>query len=218
MRTRRTATLVATASPPVLSSTPCPRTACPRSSPTSSPRYSRTPATTTLRTGRSSSAVPTSTAPDVFKKKRFIIPAILVALVLMISVASCGGNKNIKTVAAPTTSPSVTVSPSPPPRSSPSTVSPSPAAAATAPAPAPVLAAPAIPVPAPAVAPTSSVSTFASCVALNAVYPHGVGRAGATDVVKGSTKPVTNFTVNTDVYNANIQHDGDGDGVACEQH
>ena len=48
-------------------------------------------------------------------------------------------------------------------------------------------------------------------------YPHGVGRTGAVDQVKGSGKGVTNFTVNDAVYNANAARDGDGDGIACEK-
>jgi Excalibur calcium-binding domain len=55
-------------------------------------------------------------------------------------------------------------------------------------------------------------------VALNADYPHGVGRTGAVDHVSGSSKPVTTFTVNDAVYAANASHDGDGDGIACEKH
>ncbi len=30
--------------------------------------------------------------------------------------------------------------------------------------------------------------------------------------------PVTNFTVDADLYNANSESDRDGDGIACEQH
>jgi hypothetical protein len=56
---------------------------------------------------------------------------------------------------------------------------------------------------------------FANCKQLNAVYPHGVGRAGAVDHTTG--KPVTDFTVNSSVYNANTARDGDGDGIACEK-
>jgi hypothetical protein len=81
-------------------------------------------------------------------------------------------------------------------------------------APPAVPAAPAAPV-APAV-PASQ--TFATCVQLNAVYPHGVGRPGAVDQVRGKTEPVTNFLVDAAIYAANESHDGDGDGIACEKH
>ena len=63
----------------------------------------------------------------------------------------------------------------------------------------------------------AKVQKFANCAALNKVYPHGVGKAGAHDHVRGNTKPVTNFTVNTAVYNANTARDRDKDGVACER-
>lgn len=58
---------------------------------------------------------------------------------------------------------------------------------------------------------------FANCTALNRVYPHGVGKNGAVDRVKGKTKPVTNFTRNNAVYAANTKSDADKDGVACEK-
>ena len=58
---------------------------------------------------------------------------------------------------------------------------------------------------------------FANCTALNKVYRHGVGRKGARDHVSGRTKPVTNFTVNTAIYNANKKSDRDKDGIACEK-
>lgn len=57
--------------------------------------------------------------------------------------------------------------------------------------------------------------TYANCTALNKVYPHGVGRKGARD--KTSSRPVTNFTVNTAVYNKNTKSDRDKDGIACEK-
>ena len=59
--------------------------------------------------------------------------------------------------------------------------------------------------------------TYANCDALHRVYPHGVGKKGAKDKVKGNTKPVTNFTVNTAVYNKNTKSDRDHDGIACEK-
>jgi hypothetical protein len=63
----------------------------------------------------------------------------------------------------------------------------------------------------------SAVRVFANCAALNRVYPHGVGRKGARDHVSGTSRPVTNFTVNTTLYNANRNRDRDRDGVACEK-
>ena len=57
--------------------------------------------------------------------------------------------------------------------------------------------------------------TYANCTALNKVYKHGVGRKGAVD--KTSGKRVTNFTVNTAVYNKNTKSDRDHDGIACEK-
>lgn len=70
-------------------------------------------------------------------------------------------------------------------------------------------------------------ASYANCAALNAVYPHGVGRTGAKDHVSGKTKPVTTFTVSTTVYNLNngphvtgskeYDLDRDNDGVACEK-
>jgi Excalibur calcium-binding domain len=71
-------------------------------------------------------------------------------------------------------------------------------------------------------------ASYRNCTALNAVYPHGVGRTGAKDHVSGKTKPVTNFKVSTTVYNLNngphkaggkeYDLDRDNDGVACEKH
>jgi hypothetical protein len=43
-----------------------------------------------------------------------------------------------------------------------------------------------------------------------------VGRPGATDHTSGAA-PVTTFTVNRQVYEANTGRDGDGDGIACEK-
>ena len=59
--------------------------------------------------------------------------------------------------------------------------------------------------------------TYKNCTALNRDYPHGVGKRGARDVVRGSTKPVTNFARNNALYNANSTKDRDRDGVACEK-
>ena len=64
----------------------------------------------------------------------------------------------------------------------------------------------------------AAAKKYANCAALNKTYKHGVARKGAQDKVKGSTKPVTNFTVNTAVYNANkAKLDRDKDGIACEK-
>ena len=57
---------------------------------------------------------------------------------------------------------------------------------------------------------------YESCRALHHTYPHGVGARGAADAVDG-TAPVTDFAVNTRVYDANAGLDTDGDGIACEQ-
>ena len=65
--------------------------------------------------------------------------------------------------------------------------------------------------------PTAAAHVFANCTALNRTYPHGVGRKGATDHVSGASKRVTNFAVNTAVYNANKKSDRDKDGIACEK-
>jgi hypothetical protein len=58
---------------------------------------------------------------------------------------------------------------------------------------------------------------YANCTKLHVVYPHGVARAGASDVVHGKSKPVTTFVVDTKTYNLNLKSDRDHDGVACEQ-
>jgi hypothetical protein len=63
-----------------------------------------------------------------------------------------------------------------------------------------------------------AAKSYANCTALHRDFPHGVGRSGAHDRVRGSTAPVTNFTRNTRLYNQNRYSDRDGDGVACEQH
>ncbi|MFI6130475.1 excalibur calcium-binding domain-containing protein [Micromonospora sp. NPDC051141] len=58
---------------------------------------------------------------------------------------------------------------------------------------------------------------YKNCTELNKTYKHGVGKKGAKDKVRGTTKPVTNFTVATTVYNKNTHLDRDKDGVACEK-
>ena len=66
-----------------------------------------------------------------------------------------------------------------------------------------------------AAAPSYAATKYKNCTALNKVYPHGVGRAGAHD--KSSGTPVTNFKVSNSVYAANSGSDRDKDGVACEK-
>ena len=44
-----------------------------------------------------------------------------------------------------------------------------------------------------------------------------MGKKGAKDKVRGSTKPVTNFTVSDSVYAKNPHLDRDKDKVACEK-
>lgn len=65
-------------------------------------------------------------------------------------------------------------------------------------------------------APAQAATDYPNCTALREDYPHGVGRPGAVDSTSGT--PVTNFTVDADLYNANSESDRDGDGIACEQH
>jgi len=63
----------------------------------------------------------------------------------------------------------------------------------------------------------STLKEYKNCDALHKKYPHGVGKRGAKDKVRGSTSPVKSFTVNTAVYNQNKKSDRDKDGVACEK-
>ncbi|WBU38105.1 excalibur calcium-binding domain-containing protein [Homoserinibacter sp. YIM 151385] len=89
--------------------------------------------------------------------------------------------------------------------------------------------APAVSAPAAAAASSSGPSTvlrtaakpkpkkYANCTAINKVYPHGVGKKGAKDKVRGSTKRVTNFTVDSATYKLNSKSDRDKDGIACEK-
>ncbi|GIE89553.1 excalibur calcium-binding domain-containing protein [Actinoplanes regularis] len=63
----------------------------------------------------------------------------------------------------------------------------------------------------------AAAKTYLNCTALNRVYPHGVGRKGATDKVRGTTKKVTNFKVSNPLYLANKKSDRDVDGIACEK-
>lgn len=56
---------------------------------------------------------------------------------------------------------------------------------------------------------------FDSCADLNRVYPKGVGMLDAVDRTKAAD-PVTDFGRSTSLYRANLRHDRDGDGIACE--
>lgn len=67
------------------------------------------------------------------------------------------------------------------------------------------------------VTPVLAAKHYDNCTKLQKVYPHGVGKPGANDRVRGTTKPVTNFKKSTALYNANKDKDRDGDGVACEK-
>lgn len=58
---------------------------------------------------------------------------------------------------------------------------------------------------------------YKNCTELNEKYSHGVGKKGAKDKVSGSSRPVTNFKVDTALYTANKRSDRDKDGVACEK-
>ena len=55
-----------------------------------------------------------------------------------------------------------------------------------------------------------------SCAALNARYPHGVGKVGARDRTTGS-RPVTSFKRSNALYAIAKGRDRDRDNVACEQ-
>jgi hypothetical protein len=70
---------------------------------------------------------------------------------------------------------------------------------------------------APAQAAAPKPAKYMTCQALNAVYPHGVGRKGATDKVTGTVSKVTDFTVRSSVYKLNKKLDLDKDGIACEK-
>jgi hypothetical protein len=63
----------------------------------------------------------------------------------------------------------------------------------------------------------AAAKTYQNCTALNRVYKHGVGRKGAKDKVRGTTKKVTNFKVSNALYQANKRSDRDKDGIACEK-
>jgi hypothetical protein len=56
--------------------------------------------------------------------------------------------------------------------------------------------------------------TFANCTEMHKVYPHGVGRRGASQ--KGG--PLTgHWYVSNALYEANVKSDRDKDGIACEK-
>lgn len=61
-----------------------------------------------------------------------------------------------------------------------------------------------------------AAAKYPNCAALNADYPHGVGKTGAKDSTKAT--PVTNFTVDSKLY-ATLPKtlDRDHDGIACEK-
>jgi hypothetical protein len=58
-----------------------------------------------------------------------------------------------------------------------------------------------------------------NCTAVNAKYPHGVGKLRARDKTAGA--PVTNFKRSNTLYALAMRHnkglDRDKDGVACEK-
>ncbi|MCX6468610.1 MAG: excalibur calcium-binding domain-containing protein [Corynebacteriales bacterium] len=61
----------------------------------------------------------------------------------------------------------------------------------------------------------ASAQAYGNCAALNADYPHGVGKPGAVDATSGT--PVTTFEVDAAVYSDNTKSDRDKDGIACEK-
>ncbi|HEY0166533.1 MAG TPA: excalibur calcium-binding domain-containing protein [Jatrophihabitans sp.] len=63
----------------------------------------------------------------------------------------------------------------------------------------------------------SNPPVYANCDSLNRTFPHGVGRSGAVDQVRGSTQPVTSFYVSSWIYSGNTARDADKDGIACER-
>jgi hypothetical protein len=65
---------------------------------------------------------------------------------------------------------------------------------------------------------TAAVPKWAkNCEALNARYPHGVGRIGAHDKTKTGSPPVTNFKRSNALYAIAKGRDRDDDKIACEQ-
>jgi hypothetical protein len=64
---------------------------------------------------------------------------------------------------------------------------------------------------------SAEMSKFRNCRALNAHYPHGVGRTGAHDHTS-SGNPVTDLKRSNRLYLENRSPDRDKDGSACEKH
>jgi len=64
---------------------------------------------------------------------------------------------------------------------------------------------------------TDQAKDYDNCKALNADYPHGVGRPGARDKTRNGTPPVTAFTRSDALYDVNSESDRDRDGIACEE-
>ena len=74
-------------------------------------------------------------------------------------------------------------------------------------------------------APAVKFKHYPNCAALTEVYPHGVGKPGATDDTSGD--PVANFYRSTKLYNMNngprnkatgeYDLDRDNDDIACER-
>jgi hypothetical protein len=60
-------------------------------------------------------------------------------------------------------------------------------------------------------------SVYGNCTELNVDYPHGVGLPGARDHTRSGANPVTTFKASTRLYDANVEKDRDGDGIACEK-
>jgi hypothetical protein len=63
----------------------------------------------------------------------------------------------------------------------------------------------------------SEASAQTNCTQLNKKYPHGVGKYGARDLVRGSTRPVTVFNRSNTLYYRYKALDRDKDGIACEK-
>jgi hypothetical protein len=62
---------------------------------------------------------------------------------------------------------------------------------------------------------------WSNCSHVNQRWPHGIGRFGAHDIVKGDTPPVTNFKRSNLLYRRAMSYnrglDRDHDGIACEK-
>jgi hypothetical protein len=63
---------------------------------------------------------------------------------------------------------------------------------------------------------SSGAPIYPNCRALNAHYPHGVGKVGAHDRTSG-TPPVRTFKRSNALYYANRGRDRNKDGIACEK-